>query len=106
MTGAIDEEHLGAAVEGFAECAGLVQQVAACAMNEDEGRKIGGVGARNMYGIHAIAANIGQFADIGVGMFELAGLVGGIANGRSDGSEKGRDFGKHGFNRTVTISSS
>ncbi|MNL73288.1 hypothetical protein D3C87_1987300 [compost metagenome] len=73
-------------------------------MNENQSRKIGAVWARHMHGIHAIAADIGQFADIGIGIFELAGLVGGIADSGGNRGKEGGNFGKHGFNRTVTTS--
>ncbi|EGE55990.1 hypothetical protein RHECNPAF_770024 [Rhizobium etli CNPAF512] len=95
VTGAIDEEHFGPALECGAEGDELVEQIAAGAVNEDESRQIGMFRTLDMDGIHAIAADIRQFTDIGIGLFESPCLVRGVADGGGEGSEKSGNFCKH-----------
>ncbi len=49
-------------------------------MDEDQSRQVGGFGALDVDGVHAVAADVGQLANIGIGLLELAGLIGGVAD--------------------------
>ncbi len=95
VTGTIDEEHFGPALECGAEGDELVEQIAAGAVNEDERGQIRLFRTPDMDGIHAVAADIRQFTDIGIGLFESPCLVRGVADGGGEGSEKSGNFCKH-----------
>jgi hypothetical protein len=90
------EEHFGATFQLSPEGAHLIKQISAGTMDENQRRQVCILRARDMYGIHPEAADVGQLADIGKSLFELAHFICGITDGGCDGSEKSGDFGDHG----------
>lgn len=99
MTGAIDEQHFRPAFECGAEGHDLVEQIAAGAVNEDQSRQIRIFWRRDVDRIHAVAADIGQFADIRIGVFKLPRLISGVTDGGGERGEKSGNFCKHDLNK-------
>ncbi len=65
VAGAVDEQHLGAALQQGTEGRHLVQHVAAGAVDEDDGRQICGRACGHEHAVHAEAADIDALAGIG-----------------------------------------
>ncbi len=55
-------------------------------------------GTLDVDGIHAVAADIRQFADIRISLFELPRLVSGVTDGGGERGEKSGNFCKHDLN--------
>ncbi|MCY1499302.1 hypothetical protein D9M68_333160 [compost metagenome] len=64
VTRTIDEQHLGAAIKGWGEGMQLIEQIATGAMDEDDGQEIGLLACRQVHAVHAITADVDQFAGI------------------------------------------
>jgi hypothetical protein len=88
MTRPVDEQHFRAAGERRKKGSTLVEQVTAGAVDEDKSGKVGGLWAWNMNGIHAVAADVGQFSDIGMCLLDLVRHIGGVTDGGCKGCEE------------------
>ena len=88
MARPVNEQHFGA--PGKRACKGfeLVAQIAAGAVDEDQRRQIGGGWTRQMQGIDAEAANIGELANIGMGLLYGARLEGRESCGDDENENK------------------
>ena len=74
VTGAVDKQHFGAAFKPFAERFSLIPEVAAGAVEKDDGRKVGVFRRGDMQSMQPVSADIDEFADGGIEPFDPSAL--------------------------------
>lgn len=95
----VEEEQVCAPFQLCVEGMHLVAQVAACAMDEDDGRQVGIFAGRHEYAAHAKAADLDQFTGVRMLPFEGACLpcredVAGERQGEGSGKERDQQRGQ------------
>jgi hypothetical protein len=74
VSGPVDEQHLGAALEWLEECHHRIAQITAGTVDEDERRQVRAFGSWHVDAVEPEPADIDQFADIGIALADLPRL--------------------------------